>query len=74
MTSAEEATFIAMWQQGLEMAASAQHLGIPKGTVQSRAHQRQQQGKIQPRSRSGRPVAQEPNGAVRLTRTEDDVS
>jgi DNA-binding transcriptional MocR family regulator len=31
----------------------AQRLGIPKGTVQSRAHRLQQQGKIQPRPRGG---------------------
>jgi hypothetical protein len=33
-----EAEFIALWNQGLEITAIAQRLGIPKGTVQSRAH------------------------------------
>jgi transposase len=51
MTPAEqEATLIALWQEGLETAASAQRLGIPKGTVQSRAHSLQQRGLIQPGS------------------------
>jgi hypothetical protein len=53
MTTDEEATFIALWQAGLETAAIAQRLGVPKGTVQSRAHRLQQQGKIQPRPRGG---------------------
>ena len=35
MTPADEATFIALWPQGLEIAAIAQRLGIPKGTVRS---------------------------------------
>ena len=37
MTPADEATFIALWQQGLSQDAIAQRLGVPKGTVQSRA-------------------------------------
>jgi transposase len=54
MTPAEqEATLIALWTQGLEIAAIAQHLGIPKGTVQSRAHRMQQRGLIQPRPKGG---------------------
>ena len=35
MTPTDEATFIALWQQGLETAEIAQRLGIPRGTVQS---------------------------------------
>jgi transposase len=50
-----EARFIALWQQGLEITAIAQRLGIPKGTVQSRAHRLQQRGLIQPRPVSARP-------------------
>jgi transposase len=54
MTPAEqEATFIALWTQGLELAAIAQRLGIPKGTVQSRAHRLQQRGLIAPRPKGG---------------------
>lgn len=54
MTPAEqEATFIALWTQGLEIAVMAQRLGIPKGTVQSRAHGLQQRGLIQPRPKGG---------------------
>jgi DNA-binding transcriptional MocR family regulator len=53
MTSAGEAEFIALWNEGLEIAVMAQRLDIPKGTVQSRPHRLQQQGKIQPRPRGG---------------------
>jgi DNA-directed RNA polymerase specialized sigma24 family protein len=38
MTPTDEAEFIALWTQGLETTVIAQRLGIPKGTVQSRAH------------------------------------
>ena len=38
MTPADEATFIALWQQGLSQDAMTQRLGIPRGTVASRAH------------------------------------
>jgi len=37
MTPADEATFIALWTEGLEIAVIAQRLGIPKGTDSSRA-------------------------------------
>jgi hypothetical protein len=53
MTPADEATFITLWQQGLETAAIAQALGIPRGTVSSRAHTLARQGKIQARPRGG---------------------
>jgi DNA-binding Lrp family transcriptional regulator len=54
MTPAEEeAILIALWQEGLEIAAIAQRLGIPKGTVQSRAHRLQARGLIQPRPKGG---------------------
>jgi transposase len=52
MTPAE-AEFIALWNQGLEITAMAARLGIPKGTVQSRAHRLQQRGLIQPRPKGG---------------------
>jgi hypothetical protein len=42
-----EAEFIVFWNQGLEIATMAQRLGIPKGTVQSRAPCLQQRGLIQ---------------------------
>jgi transposase len=48
-----EAKFIALWNQGLEIAAIAQRLGIPKRTVQSRVHRPQQRGLIQPRPGKG---------------------
>ena len=51
MTSAEEQKFIQLWQQGRTSAAIAQALGVPLGTVSSRAHTLQRQGKIQPRPR-----------------------
>jgi DNA-directed RNA polymerase specialized sigma24 family protein len=43
MTPDAEAHFIALWPQGLETAAIAAQLGIPRGTVSSRAHRLQQQ-------------------------------
>ena len=53
MTPADEARFIQLWQAGTETAAIAQALGIPVGTVSSRAHVLQRQGKIQARPRGG---------------------
>jgi hypothetical protein len=53
MTPADEAEFIALWQQGLSQDAIAQHLGIPVGTVKSRAHTLAHQGKLQARPRGG---------------------
>jgi DNA-binding NarL/FixJ family response regulator len=44
MTPTDEAEFIALWTQGLEIAEIAQRLGILRGTVQSRAHRLQQRG------------------------------
>jgi hypothetical protein len=43
VTPADEARFIALWNAGTETAAIAQQLGIPVGTVSSRAHRLQQQ-------------------------------
>jgi DNA-directed RNA polymerase specialized sigma24 family protein len=40
MTPDAEAHFITLWQQGATPAAIAQALGIPQGTVKSRAHAR----------------------------------
>ena len=54
MTPAEEATFIALWNQGLTTAAIAARLDIPGGTARSRAYSLQQQGKITSRSKGGR--------------------
>jgi DNA-binding transcriptional MocR family regulator len=48
-----ETEFIALWNAGTEIAALAQRLSIPKGTVQSRAHRLQQRVLIQPRPRGG---------------------
>jgi hypothetical protein len=53
MTPADEARFIALWQAGTETAVIAQQLGIPRGTVSSRASALAKQGKIQPRPRGG---------------------
>jgi DNA-binding transcriptional MocR family regulator len=60
MTPTDEATFIALWQQGLSHEALAQQLGIPVGTVKSRAHRLQQQGLIQARPRRGRQALARP--------------
>ena len=53
MTPADEATFIALWSQGLSQDAIAQRLGIPIGTVKSRAHTLAHAGKLTPRPRGG---------------------
>jgi hypothetical protein len=53
MTPADEATFIALWSQGLSQDAIAQQLGCPVGMVKSRAHTLAHQGKIQARPRGG---------------------
>src|SRR4051794_3502049 len=53
MTPAEEQEFIALWQQGLSQDAMAQRLGIPIGTVKSRAHTLAHAGKLTPRPRGG---------------------
>jgi DNA-directed RNA polymerase specialized sigma24 family protein len=48
-----EAEFIRLWEAGASQAAIAEALGIPVGTVKSRAHTLQQQGTIQARPRDG---------------------
>lgn len=53
MTPAEEAEFIQLWQQQVSYQELAAALGIPMGTVSSRATRLQQQSKIQPRPRGG---------------------
>jgi transposase len=53
MTPAEEAEFIALWQQGASQQELAAHLGVPVGTIKSRASALAHQGKIQPRPRGG---------------------
>ena len=54
MTLAEaEAHFVELWTAGVETAEIARRLGIPKGTVSSRASALVRQGKIQSRPRGG---------------------
>jgi hypothetical protein len=53
VTPAEETRVIALWQAGIETAEIGRHLGIPHGTVASRAHALRQQGKIQARPKGG---------------------
>jgi hypothetical protein len=53
MTPADEAHFIALWQQGAGYGERTAALGIPAGTVSSRASRLQQQGKIVPQPRGG---------------------
>jgi hypothetical protein len=48
-----EPEFIRLWQAGATQAQIAEALGIPQGTVKSRAHRLQQQGTIQARPRGG---------------------
>jgi GcrA cell cycle regulator len=53
MTPADEARFIQLWTQGVDSAEIGRQLGIPRGTVSSRAKRLVAQGKIQPRPRGG---------------------
>jgi hypothetical protein len=53
MTPADEARFIALWQQGLTTDAIAQQLGLKAGTARSRAYTLQQRGLIMPRPKGG---------------------
>jgi hypothetical protein len=53
MTRAEEAQFIALWQQGAAYRELAAAFGCPLGTVSSQAATLVAQGKIQPRPRGG---------------------
>jgi len=63
MTPAEEeATFIQLWQAGLERAAIARQLGLTATAAQSRAHRLQRRGLIQPRPRGGAYPTQKAQG------------
>jgi ATP/maltotriose-dependent transcriptional regulator MalT len=53
MARAWEPDFIQLWQAGASQEAIAQALGIPVGTVKSRAHALAAQGKIQQRLQAG---------------------
>ena len=53
MSPTDEARFIALWTAGLDIATMTQRLGIPQGTVGSRARRLQQRGLIQPRPKGG---------------------
>jgi hypothetical protein len=53
MTPAEEARFIALWNAGTETAEIGRQLGIPRGTVSSRAYTLVRQDKIQARPKGG---------------------
>ncbi|HEX9872520.1 MAG TPA: CopG family transcriptional regulator [Candidatus Tectomicrobia bacterium] len=65
MTPAEEARFIALWQEGLTCPDIAHRLGIPAGTARSRAYSLQQQGKIPRRPQGGRRVQARADGSPR---------
>ena len=62
MTPTEEARFVQLWNAGTETAAIAQALGIPRGTVSSRAYALVRQGKIQPRPKGGKYPRQRAQG------------
>ena len=51
----DEATFIELWNEGVDTADMAQRPGIPRSTVASRAHTLVRQGKIAPRPRGNYP-------------------
>jgi hypothetical protein len=62
MTPAEEARFITLWNAGTETAEIARQLGIPVGTVYSRATTLARQGKIQRRPKGGNYPRQKAQG------------
>jgi Homeodomain-like domain len=64
MNAEEQARFIQLWQEGASVAAIAQALGCPEGTVKSRAHTLAHQGKIQARPRGGAYPHQKAQGRV----------
>ncbi len=68
MTTDDEVKFVELWEQGLTTADIAARLGTPQGTVKSRAHTLQRQGKIQPRPRGGTPPAHHGTPATPATR------
>jgi len=53
MPPADEATFITLWQQGVSQQELATRLGVPVGTIKSRASALARQGKIQARPKGG---------------------
>jgi hypothetical protein len=53
MTPADEARVIALWNAGTETVEIGRQLGIPRGTVSSRAYTLVRQGKIQARPKGG---------------------
>jgi DNA-binding transcriptional MocR family regulator len=62
MARSWEAEFMELWRAGVETAAIAQALGIPRGTVASRAHALRRQGKIQARPKGGSYPRQQAQG------------
>jgi transposase len=66
MTPADEQKFITLWQQGASQQAIAARLGVPLGTVKSRASTLARQGKIQPRPRGGAYPRQQARARVDL--------
>jgi hypothetical protein len=73
MTPADEATFITLWQQGASQQAIAARLGVPVGTVKSRAHSLSRQGKIEARPRGGAYPHQQARQRVDLLPPQDDA-
>jgi hypothetical protein len=53
MTPADEATFIALWQEGTSQQEIAARFGVPVGTIKSRASALARQGRIQARPKGG---------------------
>jgi hypothetical protein len=75
MTPADEATFIELWNQGLELAEMAQRLGIPRGTVSSRATALRKRGvALAKRPQGGLSSEQSPGAAGGNTRTGAETS
>jgi hypothetical protein len=73
MTSAEEAEFIALWEQGATYRELAAALRCPLGTVASRAAALVAQGRITPQAAQGRlsqPTRSGPAGGRTCTSAE----
>ena len=66
-----EAEFIQLWQAGASHVDIAHALGCPVGTVKSRAHTLQQQGKIQARLHRGLVPVQRPVQSTALAAKRD---
>src|SRR5262245_61526998 len=69
----EDATFITLWQTGIETTEIARRLGIKSTTAQSRARRLQQRGLIAPRPRGGEYPSVRAKGRLPQTEVSPDT-